>query len=153
MNAAGRLLATVAGLGRFPIAPGTVGSAVGVAAHLAIADSGPVAQVIVLLVIVMAGTWAAGVTARHVGAKDPGIVVVDEVAGQMLTLLWLGSSLGLVLTGFLLFRALDVTKPWPARRLERLPGGYGIMADDLLVGVYGNVLLRGMMVLWPTLFA
>jgi len=151
MTGIGWLLATVAGLGRFPVAPGTVGSAVGVLFHLALAGRSPLVQVTTIVVIAVVGVWAAGVTARQVGSPDPSVVIIDEVAGQMLTLALLGPSLGLAVAGFFLFRILDIVKPWPARRLELLPGGLGIMADDLLVAVYGQVLLRVMMGVWPNL--
>jgi len=151
MTGIGWLLATVAGLGRFPVAPGTAGSAVGVLIHLGLAGRSPLAQIATIVVIAAVGVWAAGVTARQVGSPDPSVVIIDEVAGQMLTLALLGPSLGVAVAGFFLFRVLDVIKPWPARRLELLPGGLGIMADDLLVAVYGQALLRVMMGVWPNL--
>ena len=72
----------------------------------------------------------------------PGRVVVDEVAGQLATLLATGADLRFALLGFLVFRALDIVKPPPARQFERLPGGWGIMADDLMAGLYGNLILQ-----------
>src|SRR5262245_19386967 len=81
-------------------------------------------------VFALAGTWAADRAARQLGETDPGPVVVDEIAGQLLTLTFLPLNLGVLAAGFVLFRALDVLKPWPANRLEALPGGSGIMADD-----------------------
>ena len=90
----------------------------------------------------MVGVWAASVAARHFGREDPGPVVIDEVAGQLLTLLLTGVGVGGAIVGFFLFRVLDIFKPWPARQLESLPGGLGIMADDLMVAVYGNLLMR-----------
>ena len=86
--------------------------------------------------------WAAGVTARQVGKEDPGIVVIDEVLGQ-----WLTASVIVHQTwqsyvlAFALFRIFDITKPWPIRKLEKLHGGLGIVADDLLAGVYGAVVM------------
>ena len=80
--------------------------------------------------------------AQHFAANDPGQVVIDEIAGQFLTLLWLPVSMRMFVAGFLLFRILDILKPFPARRLEALHGGSGIMADDLLVAVYANLILR-----------
>jgi phosphatidylglycerophosphatase A len=92
--------------------------------------------------VTVAGVWAAGEAARHFGRHDPGQVVIDEVAGQWLTLLLTGVGPVGAVIGFFLFRVLDVTKPWPARRMETLPSGLGIMADDLMVALYGNVLLQ-----------
>ena len=93
--------------------------------------------------VAITGVWAASVAAAHFSRSDPSQVVIDEVAGQLLTYLGLGLNWSGVLAGFLLFRALDIIKPWPARRLEHLHGGTGIMADDLMVAVYANLILRG----------
>jgi phosphatidylglycerophosphatase A len=92
----------------------------------------------------IAGVWAAGRAERILGETDPGVVVVDEIAGQLVALCFLPVSVPVLVAAFVLFRVLDVLKPWPARRLESLPGGSGIMADDLLVGVYANLLLHGL---------
>lgn len=97
-----------------------------------------------LLTTVLLGPaiWAASETARAVGKSDPGLVVVDEVLGQWVTL---GGASVLnpksLLAGFLLFRLFDIWKPWPVRKLEQLPGGIGIVADDLGAGVYGALIL------------
>jgi len=74
---------------------------------------------------------------------------VDEVAGQWVTLLLLPFTLGTAIAGFFLFRLMDVIKPWPARDFERLPGGFGIVADDIMAGVYANLLLRAGLTVWP----
>jgi phosphatidylglycerophosphatase A len=84
-----------------------------------------------------------------VGRKDPGLVVVDEVAGQWVSLLFLPFTLGTAVAAFFLFRLMDVLKPWPARDLEHLPGGVGIVADDIMAGVYANLLLRAALTVWP----
>ena len=80
--------------------------------------------------------------ARNLGKKDPGVVVVDEVVGQWVTLLFLPFTPAVAVAGFLLFRVLDVFKPWPARQLESLPDGWGIMSDDVMAGIYANLLLH-----------
>jgi phosphatidylglycerophosphatase A len=87
--------------------------------------------------------------ASRLGLKDPGIVVVDEVVGQWVSLLLLPLTPVTVALGFLLFRLLDVVKPWPARDFERLPGGWGIMADDVMAGIYANLLVRVGLLVWP----
>ena len=136
------LLATAGGAGYAPVAPGTFGSAVGAIAYLLTRHWPTSWQITAAAAVTVAGVWAAGEAARHFGRHDPGQVVIDEVAGQWLTLLLTGvGPLGAVI-GFFLFRALDVTKPWPARRMETLPSGLGIMADDLMVALYGNVVLQ-----------
>jgi len=135
-------LATVAGAGYFPVAPGTIGSAVGTVLYLWVRQW-PLAQQATLVIgIAVAGTWAAGIAEDHFGRSDPGQVVIDEVLGQLVTLFATGASVTVVVLGFFLFRALDIVKPWPARQFERFPRGFGIMADDAMAGVYGNLLLR-----------
>lgn len=136
------LLATAGGAGYAPVAPGTVGSAVGAIAYLLTRHWPAGWQLAAADAVTTAGVWAAGEAARHFGRHDPGQVVIDEVAGQWLTLLLTGVGPVGAVIGFFLFRVLDVTKPWPARRMETLPSGLGIMADDLMVALYGNVLLQ-----------
>ena len=136
-------IATVAGAGYFPVAPGTIGSAVGVGLVAALeAIHFPGAWVDALLVpavvvIFFLGVWAAGQSEKFFGRTDPGHVVIDEVAGQMLTFLLVPhATWKILLVGFGLFRLFDITKPFPARRAERLPGGWGIMVDDMIAGGY-----------------
>jgi phosphatidylglycerophosphatase A len=139
------LLATWFGCGYFPWGPGTVGSlaALGIAALLhRYFDAGRLTMLLLTALLYLPATWAATRTARLLGKKDPGIVVVDEVLGQWLTLagatVWNAKAL---LAGFLLFRLFDIWKPWPVRRLERLPEGTGIVVDDLGAGVFGALIL------------
>ena len=101
------------------------------------------------VVLFVIGSLAAGRVACLVGLKDPGIVVVDEVVGQWVTLTALPFTPITAALGFLLFRAMDILKPWPARDLERVPGGWGIMADDVAAGVYAQLLLRVFLLVWP----
>jgi phosphatidylglycerophosphatase A len=134
-------LATALGAGYVPIAPGTWGSAVGLLLWFALPSSVWI-QALAIVAVVVAGVWSGGVAERHFGRTDPGQVVIDEVAGMLVTLFlnpvgWLGAA-----GGFLLFRAADIVKPFPARRLERLPGGFGIIADDVMAGIYANLALR-----------
>ena len=147
MRRVGVLVATVGGAGYFPVAPGTVGSAVGIAVYLLLP---PQWVLPVFAAVTVIGIWAAGEAARHFAREDPGPVVVDEVAGQLLTLLFTGAGVRGAVLGFLLFRILDIVKPWPANRLERLPGGVGIVADDLMAAVYGNLLMQLAIRLFPS---
>jgi phosphatidylglycerophosphatase A len=143
-------VATCGPLGYVPIAPGTLGSAAGVAVFALLRQFGsPGLEVAVILLGFLVGVWAASVAERHFGRVDPGAVVVDEVVGMLLTVALLPLTPLGVFTGFVIFRALDVVKPWPASRFERLPGGLGIMADDGMAGVYGHVVLRGIIGLSP----
>ena len=111
-----------------------------------IAGNALVVVVLALIVAVtFAGIWAGSRIEQLSGRKDPGKVVVDEVAGQMITLfpltLFVHWSTGIVILSFILFRFFDIVKPYPARRFEALKGGMGIMCDDLVAGVYGAVIV------------
>lgn len=135
-------LATVGFAGYSPIAPGTVGSLVGLVIYLFTARWPLSWQFGLLAAITVVGVWSATVAARFFGREDPGHVVIDEVAGQLVTLVLTGvGSLGAI-AGFFLFRLLDIIKPWPAGQFERLHGGVGIMADDLMAGLYANLILQ-----------
>jgi phosphatidylglycerophosphatase A len=144
-----RGVATAFGSGYSPVAPGTAGSAVGLLLFWPMAGWRWPWQVGACLALLLVGALAATRVAERVGLKDPGIVVVDEVLGQWVTLLALPFTPATAVLGFLLFRAMDIVKPWPARDLERLPGGWGIMADDVAAGVYAHLALRVGLLVWP----
>jgi len=144
-------LATVGGLGDRLPAPGTtVGSLVGAGLFLVAATAAPAhlagLALLGLAVLAPLSVWACGAEAARRGVPDPGPVVLDEVAGQWLalaTLAWLRPgpvTIPALAISFLLFRAFDVVKPWPIRALERLPGGWGIVADDLAAGLAAGLL-------------
>jgi len=152
------------GVGYLPIAPGTIGSLVGVGLYLAVwgglyqlfeanAARGRLnllyvftpqlaAMLLLIFIVSMAGIWAATRAEKAAQKKDPSIVVIDEVAGQMIALLsgpfWIHVWWS-ILSAFILFRLFDIWKPYPIRRLEALESGLGIMADDLLAGVYALI--------------
>jgi phosphatidylglycerophosphatase A len=135
-------IATALGAGYAPQAPGTFGSAVGLIVWLALPRVVWM-QVVVIALVCVAGAWSGTVAERHFNRRDPGQVVVDEVAGMMVTLLLNPvAGFGWLAVAFLLFRATDIIKPFPVNLLERLPGGAGIMADDVMAGVYANLALR-----------
>ena len=142
IGAAATFLATGFGSGYSPLAPGTAGSLVGLALLWPLAGLAPGWQLAATAATFLVGTLAAGHVAARVGIEDPGIVVVDEIVGQWVSLLFLPMNPLTLGLGFFLFRAFDVVKPWPARQLEGLHGGLGIMADDLMAGIYANLLLR-----------
>lgn len=136
-------VATVAGAGFFPILPGTVGSAVAVplvaaldAVHLTPAGRDALLVLLVVLIFFL-GVWAAGESEKFFGRTDPSHVVIDEIAGQMVAFLLVPhATWKVLLAGFVLFRIFDISKPFPAGRAERLPGGWGIMVDDVIAGAY-----------------
>jgi phosphatidylglycerophosphatase A len=156
-QALARHIATVFGLGDLLPAPGTTAGSLPAALLwwlLAATVDGSVEMIVVTaagcLIFTLAGIWAADREGRRRGTSDPGPVVIDEVAGQWLTYLLVilfvspadHAQLGLIVgSGFFLFRFFDIVKPWPAGRLEGLPGGVGIMADDLAAAGYAGLCL------------
>lgn len=137
------LIGTFGYVGFFPIAPGTAGSLAALALYVPIRSfASPGLELAAIVAVFAVGTWAAGGTERALQRKDPGPVVIDEVLGMLMTLALLPLSPAGVAAGFLLFRLFDVIKPYPAGRLERLPGGLGIMADDAMAGLYAHLVLR-----------
>jgi phosphatidylglycerophosphatase A len=148
----GVFLATCAYVGYAPVAPGTWGSAAGLVIYYVIRRQASSAiELAAIAVIVVAGVWSATEAERHFGRVDPGPVVIDEVVGMLMTLALHPVTIAGAVVGFVVFRILDVIKPWPARRLEDLPGGFGIVLDDVMVGVYGNLALWGLALLRPGL--
>jgi len=143
-------LATAAYCGYFPIAPGTAGSAAGLVVYLLVwwAHS-PVLEGALIAIVFATGTWAATHAERFFGGIDPGPVVIDEVLGMLVTLAFIPVGWSGALAGFFIFRVFDVIKPYPANRLEKFHGGFGIMADDAMAGVYANLVLRLLIWLLP----
>jgi phosphatidylglycerophosphatase A len=136
------LLATGLGSGYSPLAPGTAGTVVGLLLFWPMHGVPLVYQVAATLVLFLFGVQAATIVERETGLKDPGIVVVDEIIGVWITLLMVPWTLAYVVAGFLLFRVFDVVKPFPARRAESLPHGWGIVCDDVMAGIYANLVLQ-----------
>jgi phosphatidylglycerophosphatase A len=137
------LLSTFLGVGFLPVAPGTFASLIVAILYYFLAFRlGPLAYFGLVVVLFLAGVPAAAATARSMGRPDPRPIVIDEVVGQLLALAFAPAGWPWVLSGFLLFRIFDILKPFPIRRLERLPGGWGIMADDVLAGVFSAILLQ-----------
>ena len=136
-------VATVGYSGYFPVAPGTIGSLAGLVVYAFVwwAKS-PLIEVGLIVTLFAAGAWAGTVAERYFGGIDPGPIVIDEVVGMLVTLLFIPVGWSGALLGFFLFRVFDVIKPFPADRLERLHGGLGVMADDAMAAVYANVTLR-----------
>ena len=142
IDRAGRAIGSAAGVGLFPVAPATAASfAAIVVLYLLPIDTGSPAFFGLLAASLAVGPWACGslITPED---HDPKRAVWDEVAGMWLTCLLLPKSLPWLAAAFVLFRVLDVLKPWPIRRFEGLPGGWGIMADDVAAGVVGAVALN-----------
>ncbi len=136
-----RAIATVGGLGYLPVAPGTVGSAVGL---LIVCFSGGdfSHQLAQCALMTLLAVWSSGSAAKMLGSKDPRPVIIDEVAGMMVALVGLPVYWPVYLAAFFLFRLLDILKPFPLRRFEDLPGGWGIVLDDLGAGLLANGIVR-----------
>lgn len=150
MNRLAVLIGTFGYVGYFPIAPGTAGSLAALLLYFPLRSAAsPVLEAAAIVVVFAVGTWAASGTERALQRTDPGPVVIDEVLGMLITLAFLPVSPAGIAAGFLLFRVFDVVKPYPAGRLERLPGGLGIMADDAMAGVYAHLALRAGLWLAP----
>jgi phosphatidylglycerophosphatase A len=131
-------IATGGGLGLIPIAPGTFGALLGVAFWAALAPTGAVGSAAGCIALAGLAIWTSGAAQRALG-EDDGRIVIDEVAGQLAALVWLPLRVDVALVGFLLFRLFDVWKPGPIRALESLPGGAGVVGDDLAAGLLANL--------------
>jgi len=147
-------IATAGYSGYFPIAPGTVGSAVGLLVYGLVwwTGSKPLEGVLIAALFAV-GVWAGTIAERYFGGVDPGPIVMDEVVGMLITLAFIPVGWSGALAGFFLFRIFDVIKPYPAGRFEALHGGLGVMADDAMAAVYANLSLRLVMWLLPAWIA
>jgi phosphatidylglycerophosphatase A len=145
------VIATCVFIGYIPFAPGTFGSIPGLALGAILQRSAPGwALWAAIAALTLIGIWAATAAERHFGHKDPGPVVIDEVVGMMITMGGLPLGPAGLFVAFVVFRACDVIKPFPARQMERLPHGVGVMMDDVLAGVWGYVIMRALVWAFPT---
>jgi phosphatidylglycerophosphatase A len=135
------VLATWFGCGLVPLAPGTAGTLGAIPLFLVLRSSGPVAVLFVASILTIVGVWAADHVIARTGQQDPQIVVIDEVVGVLITLAASAPTWTSLVLGVVLFRIFDQWKPWPARALESLPGGYGVVMDDVAAGVWGAIVL------------
>jgi phosphatidylglycerophosphatase A len=143
-------LSTVGYIGYAPFAPGTFGSAAGLAVFYAVRSTGSTTVEIVAIVLLFAvGIWSGTVAEHHFGGVDPAPIVLDEVVGMLITLCLLPVNLLGAFVGFVVFRILDVIKPFPSARFEKLPGGLGVMADDGMAAIYGNLVMHALMAIAP----
>jgi phosphatidylglycerophosphatase A len=145
----GFVIATWFGLGFSPIAPGTLGTLAALPLYYALRGFGSFAVLAAAVVLTLVGVWAAGIVAVHTGKHDPQIVVVDEVAGVLVALAFAPPTIAGVAVAVVLFRIFDMTKPFPARAAERLPGGWGIVIDDVVAGIWAAVLTPALIEVIP----
>ncbi len=136
-----KLFSTFFYVGMVPFAPGTMGSLAGLLVFLSVLDA-PLACAVMFALILGIGFFSAGRAESVFGKKDPCEVVIDEVAGIFVVFFMVPIHALSLLAGFVIYRILDIFKPFPARRLEGLRGSLGIMSDDLLCGLYANLILQ-----------
>jgi phosphatidylglycerophosphatase A len=129
------------GCGHVPYAPGHSGTIGTIPLYLLVRPHGPIAVAATALLVTAVGVWASGRVERRLGIKDPQIVCVDEVAGVLVTWIAAPATWKALIVGGLLFRLFDQIKPWPARAAEKLPGGWGVMLDDVAAGAWGAAAL------------
>ena len=130
-------------IGTVPVAPGTFGSLIGLPVCFLLSRLNILQSVICILVFILFAIWIASAAEKILKQKDPGRIVIDEIAGLMVTFAGLPFNLKTALGGFIIFRVFDILKPFPIRILDkRVGGGSGIVLDDVLAGVYGNLILR-----------
>ena len=136
-------LATCFKIGHLPIAPGTWGSLAAVIGWwLWLQYLDPLVFIVLIITIFIIGVFATNIIIDHTGEKDPSRVVIDEMAGQWLGLLMLPDGMLYIAGAFILFRFLDILKPWPIRQLEQFPKGWGVMLDDMLAGLLTLCLIQ-----------
>lgn len=144
-------LATSFYLGKFPLAPGTVGTLGAIPFFYLYWNKGLLAQFSITMSVILIGIWASHVVSQKFQEKDPSFVSIDEVAGYMVTMLGidptkyeLNQLLMYFILGFVIFRIVDIVKPPPIKKLEKYPMGVGIVIDDVLAGVYSWLILHGL---------
>jgi len=144
-----RLFSTIFGVGYFPVAPGTMGTLVTVIIYWFFPELTTLQLFLSLIFITFLGVISSSVTEkefqRNAGDKslhDPGIIIIDEVAGMLAALIAIPKTLPFVAAAFLLFRLFDITKPFPIKKIEKLPSGWGIMLDDVAAGTLSNIILQ-----------
>lgn len=145
-----KLIATFFYSGLFPVAPGTAGTLAAIPLFYVISFTPTYLYLAITVLIILVSVWASGIAEEIFGKTDPGQVVADEVCGYLITMILVPVTLSNIFMGFLLFRLFDIAKPYPIRKLEKLPGGWGIVMDDVMAGVYSCVTLHilGRWVFW-----
>ena len=138
------------GSGLAPKAPGTFGTLAALPLYFLIADCSLVNYLLITLLVTVAGFWLCDKAAKDMQVHDHGAIVWDEIAGLLITLIAVPVSWLAVLVGFMLFRLFDIFKPWPIKLLDRhVKGGFGIMIDDVLAGIFAAVCLQGIHYYYP----
>jgi len=137
------LLATGFGVGYSPVAPGTLGTLIAILIYYFLSEIPSPLYEITLIGFFFLSVWIAQNAETFFGKKDDQRIVIDEIIGFLITMLWVPKTIRFIIIGFFLFRFFDILKPFPIRRLEkRLKGGFGVVLDDVAAGVYSNIILQ-----------
>lgn len=129
-------------IGYLPLIPGTFGSIAGVGIFYLFGGGNQPAYFLFVFCVMILGLLTSGKTEKLLNRKDPGCIVIDEIMGMLIALSFLPADPKIVILAFLVFRILDMLKPFPAERLQNLHGAIGVMGDDLIAGVYANIVLQ-----------
>lgn len=143
------LLATAGGVGYIPFLPGTAGTLVGVVIYLVFHRFFPqtLSYSMMLAIFLIGGTWVSVRCNQYFEGDDNASIVIDELVGFLLTMFLIPFSFRFLLLGFTLFRVIDITKPFKIEKLERIPGGWGIMADDIIAGILANLIMQALRIM------
>ena len=137
------LMATGLGVGCSPIAPGTLGTLLAIPAYYLLSSIPSPIYEITLAGFFFLSVWVSEIAERFFGTKDDQRIVIDEIMGFLITMLWVPKTISFIVMGFFLFRFFDILKPFPIRHIERrLKGGFGVVLDDVMAGVYANIVLQ-----------
>jgi len=149
MSNLAKIISTAFGVGYFPLAPGTMGSLAALIVYWISPEITAIQLAMIILGISALGIYTATITEREMKNKlgqergiDPGIVVIDEVIGMLIALLFVPKTAFYLIAAFIFFRIFDITKPYPIRRMEKFPGGWGIVLDDVIAGIYANIAIQ-----------
>jgi len=137
-----KAIASVFYIGYLPLVPGTFGSLAGVGLFYLIKKTTPSVYLLSVFCVILLGLLTSGRTEKLLNKKDPSCVVIDEVMGMLIALSFMPPDLKIIILGFIIFRILDTLKPYPAERLQNMHGAIGIMGDDLVAGIYTNIILQ-----------
>lgn len=149
MNILAKIISTFFGVGYFTKAPGTMGSLAALIVYWICPEVNSLQLVVIILGTAAIGIFSATLTENEMKNKlgqakglDPGIIVIDEVVGMLIAMIAIPKSSLFLIIAFILFRIFDIAKPYPIRRIEKLPGGWGIIFDDVVAGIYANIVIQ-----------
>jgi phosphatidylglycerophosphatase A len=136
------LLATGLGVGHSPIAPGTLGTLLAIPIYYFLSEMSSPLYELTLITFFFLSSWISGRAQQYFGKKDDQRIVIDEMMGFLVAMLWVPKTPLFTLVGFILFRFFDILKPFPIRRFEKVRGGFGVVLDDIMAGIYANIILH-----------